>query len=141
MSKDKGFVEVVSLVKGMSNFIEDITSSVITSNVQFVHNGIDDYYEVEKEVFGELKGTKANTADCLIANTSPKQVFESLRNSPYSVNEDDGYVSFEDGIKFFQVSLKKGRDQAQLGKVTKKLKSMGFDVSPTSELTEAKVIN
>ena len=141
MNKEKGFVEVVSLVKGMSNFIEDIVSSVISSNTQFVHAGIDDYYEIEKDIFGEMQGTKANTADCLVTNAPPNQVFNSLQNSAYTIDEDAGYVGFEDGTKFFQVSLKKGRDQAQLGKVTKKLKSMGFDVSPTTELTEGKFID
>ncbi len=41
----------------MRNFIEDIVSSQI-NNPQFVHAQIDNYYEIEKEVFGEIRELK-----------------------------------------------------------------------------------
>ena len=132
------FLEILSLIKGMNNFVNDM---VTFNNPQFIHDKIDDYYNVEKEVFGEMSGTKANTADCVIMNTSPKKLFDSMRNSSHTIDETNGSVKFDDGTIYYQVSLKKSKEGAQLGKVTKKLKSMGFDVSPTDGLNESKVLD
>lgn len=133
------FAEVCGLIKGMGNFISDIVSREI-SNPVFIHNKINDYYKIEQEVFGEIK-SKANTADCIVTNTSPDNLFKSMRNSKYSIDESKGMIEFDNGTKMFQVSLKKAKKEAQLGKVTQQLRNMGFDVSPTSGLYESKILN
>lgn len=133
------FIEVLSLIKGMNSFINDKVSKEFT-DVYFIHDKITEYYKIEKEVFGSPEGSKENTADCILMNCNPNKLFSSIKNNKYEINEQKGFVEFDNGVKYFQVSLKKGKSSAQLGKVTKKLKSMGYDITPTN-INEGKILN
>ncbi len=120
------FPEVLCLIRGMYNFIDDNVKSVISpGKLNIIHNKINDYYDVEKQVMGEVKGSKANTADCVICNCNFNTLIKNLQENEIHTNEQGGYVTCGDAI-FFQVSLKKSKDMAQLGKVTKKVKDMGY---------------
>ena len=140
LSNNNKFVEVLSLVRGMNNYVQSIVSSKI-STIYFVHDKIDDYYKLEKKIFGEIKGAKANTADCVICNVPLNKLFKSMKTSTYEIDESGGFIKFEDGTIYFQVSLKKSKEGAQLGKVTKKLKNMGYDISAISGLDEGKILD
>lgn len=119
--------EVISLAVGMMSFVSDV---VKINNPYFIHSQIKKYYDVEKKVMGEIKGSKANTADCIITSVPPDKLF-SLMTQTKPIGSDKGYVEVE-GEMYYQVSLKKARGAAQLGKISSFLsKNLGVSVSAT----------
>jgi hypothetical protein len=127
------YLEILGLIKGMHNFVKDI---VTFNQKHLIHDKINDYYKLEKKYLGASKQNKANTADCLISNVSLKELFDTIKRIPVK-DDNQNYVEFENGVKYYQLSLKKGKHLAQLGKVTKKLKTLGFDTS--AKLNEGKI--
>lgn len=122
----KKLIDVISLIRGMYNFVNDNAKSVISpGKLNIIHNKINGYYELEKQIMGEIKGSKANTADCLICNCDFSKLKSNMQKYEVKPNEQGGYITCGD-VKFFQVSLKKSKNKAQLGKVTKKLTDLGY---------------
>lgn len=117
------FVVVCSLVKGMSDFVKDKG----LTGYHFVHKHIAMYYKIEKKRLGEVKGSKANTADCIVCGTDSKTFFKMMETAPIEAKKEHIEVG---GIKFYQISLKKSLDGAQLGKVGKFLRQH-FDFGVT----------
>ncbi len=107
------------LANGMSIFLKD---KVSMSNINFVHNNIDGYYNVEP-VDGEIvKSVKDNTADAIISNVSWGDLKGIIQNGNIEVNNKDGFIKSGNTL-WYQVSLKKAFGKAQLGKVTSYIKT------------------
>jgi hypothetical protein len=128
--KDKAKVKnMFCLMKGMYSFRKKVIYEIIPEP-RFIHGGIKNYYKAEKEILGKIEGTKENTADCLILNCSPDKFFDAIKNGEkIEPNNDLGYVKVGDDIIFIPVSLKKSKNDSQIGKVTSFLtKNRGFGV-------------
>ncbi len=112
-------VQTISLMKGVSMFNEDIVGKQFTSP-HFIHSKIKKYYAAEiANSYIEKEGSKDNTADIVICNRSADDAIKAVSNEKITYNADSGLCYSEDSdLKFFQVSLKKARDGAQLGKIT-----------------------
>ena len=85
----------------------------------FIHGKIDKYYKAEEEnPMINISGSKANTADVILFKG--KSVDDFLKNLAANIVdfESDGKCTLETGEEFYQVSLKKGENKAQLGKIT-----------------------
>lgn len=133
-------IDLFSLVAGMNDYMREVGKSVVGNKADFIHNRINDYYKIEKEVLGEIPGTKANTADCIIANASPDKVLSAFKKGMPTPDKELKYINLPGGIKLLQVSLKKSEKGAQLGKITSFLKTnlqYGADTATaTKALTE-----
>ena len=133
-------------IKGMYKFINDVVSKNL-STLNFVHAGINKYYNMEKEIFGEIEGSKPNTADCLICNCNLDKLLETMKTSSV-IEGNESFVEFENGVKYFQISLKKDKS-SQLGKNLTKATAMGLHknrsddqyIEPTNETNEGKIFD
>ena len=126
--KSPEVINVFALLIGMYAFRREIVENVMSGRLYFIHNRITDYYDVEKEVFGEIHGAKANTADAIISNVKPHQVFKAMRTEVSEMDDAEQYVGFGK-VKIFQCSLKKREKEAQLGKITTFLKkNLGYGI-------------
>jgi len=123
-------LDIAGLSLGMYNFVNVVVRKElnIQGKLYFVHQGINKYYKLEKAVSGEIKGSKANTSDCIIMTEPIDKFFGALATKDEITIHDDKYNEIQ-GIKFVQCSLKKGEDDAQLGKITNKLSSLGLSTS------------
>lgn len=110
------WIQMASLAAGMTSFKNDIVKPLI-GGFNIVHGRITDYYRAEEENVS-TKGSKENTADIIISNVSASELIDAM--SKYKVEYDEKGVCTLVGskIKFIQVSLKKARGEAQLGKIT-----------------------
>lgn len=115
-------VDVFALVVGMNDFMKSVGRKIVGSKPQFIHNKINDYYKVEKQVLGEIPGSKANTADCIISNASAEKTLSAFSKGTVQPDSKLEYITLDGGIKIIQVSLKKSEKGAQLGKITSFLK-------------------
>lgn len=106
--------DMSSLACGMNQYVRDV---VKISNPYFIHGQIQKYYSVEKKVMGEIKGSKANTADCIITSCPPDKLFSLMSNNKPQSDSNLQFVVVGDE-KYYQVSLKKSRSEAQLGKIS-----------------------
>lgn len=112
--------QLASLMAGMSKFTDELIQG--WSSRYIIHKSIDKYYKVIDK--SELvKGSKQNTADLVISNTPIPKLIQMV--------EDDNPVEFDSqgicyipnsDVKWIQVSLKKARGGAQLGKIYSFLK-------------------
>jgi len=129
-------VEICSLISGMASFMIHKGSKII-SNPKFIHGRINDYYKAEKNSLGEIKGSKDNTADCIICSHSASQVIDAMnKKTPVEPDHKGGFVRMGN-IKFIQVSLKKSKAGAQLGKIANFLgKNFGMTVTPSTATRE-----
>jgi len=107
------------LANGMSIFIRD---NVNISNINFVHNNIDGYYNVEPVDSEIVKSVKDNTADAIISNVSWGDLKGIIQGGNIEVEDKDGFVKSGNTV-WYQVSLKKAFGKAQLGKVTSYIKT------------------
>lgn len=119
-------VDLFALIRGMNAFMNEVGKKIVGNSPKFVHNKIDDYYKVEKEILGEIPGAKANTADCIVTNVKPDKLFDAIRKGPIEPDKNLQYIK-AGSAKYIQVSLKKSEKGAQLGKITNFLKTnLGF---------------
>ena len=86
-------------------------------SVDIIHNSINTFYKNVPEKYF-TKGSKANTADMiLVTSGSAKDLLNKLSTSSMNWTKE-GVISVEGtNIKFIQVSLKKGMDNARIGKL------------------------
>jgi len=111
-----------ALAKGMSIYCSKVVGG---SAKHFIHAGIRDFYTAEKTRGLTRKGSKANTADCVISNVSKSALLAAIADESNAIEgTTDGYVKVGDSIKYWQVSLKKSASGAQMGKVTKSLRGV-----------------
>ena len=97
--------------------IKDIPNISWGSSLGIVHKSIDDFYKQIPDNYKE-KGSKANTADMVfVTKGSVADLLKSIPNSNMKWT-DDGKISIEGtNVEFIQVSLKKGQENARIGKL------------------------
>ena len=107
---------ICSILIGSANFRSDYSSFFSKGGISIVNGNIDSYYAKMKSNYGDLvdKKDKENTADAVVFNGGLS--VESLMNDPISF-EDDGVITFSSGKQMMQISMKKGRDEARIGKI------------------------
>jgi hypothetical protein len=86
-------------------------------SVEIIQNSIEKFYAATPQKYAE--GAKKNTADMvLITKGTVDSLLKALPDSDMSWT-DDGRVTIEGtDIEFIQVSLKKGEDEARIGKLS-----------------------
>jgi len=113
-TKDITFLfQAIELIGGDMKKIPNVN----WGNVQVLHRSIDQYYKNTPKKYAE--GAKANTADIvLITKGTVDSLLKALPNSDMSWG-NDGKVSIDGtDIEFIQVSLKKGEENARIGKLS-----------------------
>lgn len=110
---------LLSSMRGMAIFKKEIIDKVNFGKINFIHSLIDTYYAAEDaNDLIKKQGQKANTADVIITNLEVGQTLDIVRTKEIKYNSKTGLCyNDETGLKMFQVSLKKGRKEAQLGKI------------------------
>ena len=108
------YILIAQLAAGMTKF----TQGVLPFKTPYlIHKNIKGYYTATER--SELvDGVKDNTADCVVCNVPGSELISQL-NAGLPVEYDKKGVCTIKGtnIKFLQVSLKKGKGAAQLGKI------------------------
>ena len=108
------YILIAQLMAGMTKF----TQGVLPFKTPYlIHKNIKSYYSATER--SELvDGVKDNTADCVVCNVPGSELISKL-NEGLPVEYDKKGVCTIKGtnIKFLQVSLKKGKGAAQLGKI------------------------
>lgn len=115
-------VMIISLIQGMKNFVDDVASK-IGSNLYFVHDNISKYYKIENDRLGKIKGAKANTADCIIMNVPTNTFFQLMKKE--DIEAGDEFINIG-SASYYQVSLKKSKSGAQIGKITQMISVLGL---------------
>ena len=114
---------MILIAKGMQNFIKN--ESKIGSTLHIIHGSIRDYYTAEEANQTVTKESKDNTADMILANVPAKDVIDAMTDQPIEYDDKDYYCHTSDkSVKFYQISLKKSMDGAQLGKLTGAVKAL-----------------
>lgn len=110
---------LLSSMRGMAIFKKEVLDKANFGKINFIHNQIDTYYAAETENdLIKKQGQKANTADMIVTNLDPNQTITIVQSKQIEYEKSSGIChNKEDGLKMFQVSLKKGRKEAQLGKI------------------------
>ena len=112
---DSDIITMAHLIQGMSDFMNDV---VTFGSPHIIHGKIDDYYKAEeKNPLVQVDGVKNNTADMILCGSSAGDLIKAIGNEKIEF-DDKGLCTTNGGIKFYQVSLKKSADGAQLGKAT-----------------------
>ena len=113
------FATLMDLIRGMNEFVSAI---VKFSPLHIIHGSIDSGYKKneEKNSLVQVSGVKDNTADMIICNSSEGELTKAIASETVTYDAK-GICTTSGGIKFVQVSLKKAKDGAQLGKVTSAL--------------------
>ncbi len=127
--------EVMLLVNGSYFYKEQIK----IKKPFVLWTGINTYYSNLKKKENIEGDIKPNTADCcLIENNTPEGLYKALASkTPITTNEKTGMLSCGN-VNWYQISLKKVRDGAQLGKLTTILKGT-FDLTDTPLTVLAKI--
>ena len=131
---DGNWTEMILLAKGMHNFVKKYGGN-LGGSLHIIHGSIKDYYNAE-ESNQSVEGVKENTADMILANVSAKEVIDAVLKKSITYHDTLKYCHTDDtaqSVKFYQVSLKKGHDNAQLGKMTGFLK-IAHDLPDSVEL-------
>ena len=105
---------IAQLAAGMTKFMDAVPPF---KTPYLIHKNIKAYYSATER--SELvDGVKDNTADCVVCNVPGSELISKL-NEGLPVEYDKKGVCTIKGtnIKFLQVSLKKGKGEAQLGKI------------------------
>ena len=105
---------IAQLMAGMTKFMDAVPPF---KTPYLIHKNIKGYYSATER--SELvDGIKDNTADCVVCNVPGSELISKL-NDGLPVEYDKKGVCTIQGtnIKFLQVSLKKGKGAAQLGKI------------------------
>lgn len=104
---------LAQLMAGMTKF----TDNILSFKPVLIHKNIRKYYDAT-ERSDLVDGVKDNTADAVVTNVSADELISKLKDN-YPVEYDSKGVCSVKGtnIKFIQISLKKGKDAAQLGKI------------------------
>ena len=115
------WMQLASLAAGMTTFRNDKVKPLI-GGFNIVHGRITDYYRAEEEN-ASTKGSKENTADIIISNVSASELIDGMSKHKVKYDSNGVCTLVDSKIKFLQVSLKKARGGAQLGKITGLLQS------------------
>ncbi len=110
---------LLGLAAGMQEFWEKIGTPAL-GTAHIIHGRIRDYYNAEEgNPSAAIRGSKENTADIIISNVKAAKVIDGMGSGLVDYDASTGVCYIKDSnIKFLQVSLKKARGGAQLGKIT-----------------------
>ena len=105
---------LAQLMAGMTQFTDQVPNF---SSKYLILKSIRKYYAATER--SELvSGVKDNTADAVVCNVPPDELISALDSGKVVKYNKKGICSMSGGkIKFIQLSLKKGKDAAQLGKI------------------------
>jgi hypothetical protein len=121
---DKGLQSDVILLVNGSYFYKE-TANI--SNPYIIWTGIKKYYTALKSKEGITGDVKENTADCVLINGSSADLYTALGgNAPITSDDKTGMLSC-DGVDWYQISLKKVKGGAKLGKITTLIKGI-YDI-------------
>jgi hypothetical protein len=111
---DGNFGEMIDLAEGMSDFVK----AIVKFDPHIIHGSINDYYAAEEQNEKvKVQGVKANTADMIICSAPAAKLIDAIKTEDVIVK--DGLIETKESkIQFYQVSLKKAPEGAQLGKIT-----------------------
>jgi len=119
---------MILIAKGMQNFINDESKTKIGTDFHIIHGSIQKYYTAEEnnpaiETTGDAK---TNTADMILANVSSDKVITAMTDQLIEYDDKDYYcyTGENKSVKFYQISLKKSMNGAQLGKLTSAVKAL-----------------
>jgi hypothetical protein len=113
------------LASGMTTFKNGVVSF---GSINLIHNKIVDYYNAEIDNSKiEKQGSKANTADCIVSNSSLQDTLKAVETGKPKFDKKTGMITIGK-VKYFQVSLKKKKGGAQLGKITSAILTR-YDIS------------
>ena len=115
------WLQLASLAAGMTTFKNDKIKPLI-GGFNIVHERITEYYRAEEEN-ASTKGSKENTADIVVSNVSASELIDGMSKHKVEYDKNGVCTLVDSKIKFLQVSLKKARGGAQLGKITGLLQS------------------
>ena len=131
------WTELILLAKGTRNFVDKYGGNLGTK-LYFVHGSIDKYYATEianKAI--EVAGSKDNTADIIISNVDVVKLIAAVKTEPMVYKKGDANLychNQAETVKYYQVSLKKGHDDAQIGKMTAFVRARYKDMPSATEL-------
>ncbi|NWJ57861.1 hypothetical protein HX858_08990, partial [Marine Group I thaumarchaeote] len=134
------WTEVILLAKGTRNFVDKYAVKNLGTKLYFVHGKIDDYYKAEiANPAIEVAGSKDNTADIIISNVDATKLIAAVKTDPMIYKEGDANLychstDESESIKYYQVSLKKGHEDAQIGKMTAFVRARYKDMPSAIEL-------
>jgi len=116
---NEDFGILIDLIQGMNDFV---TNVVKFTPLHIIHGTIDKGYKKAeaKNDLVQVSGVKDNTSDMIICSKTAKELTAAIEKEAVK-SDDQGICKTEGGISFVQVSLKKSKDGAQLGKVTSAL--------------------
>lgn len=124
-------VLLCSLAAGMTKFAKD---KAIFSKFNFIHKQINKYYQAEEENANiKSDGSKSNTADVILFLSDSVKDFLSNMSSENVSFDNSGLCQLDSGDQFYQISLKKGKEKAQLGKITTLIKQK-FDLQSNDDV-------
>ena len=126
---DKGLQDdVIMLVNGSYHYKKEIGFK----KPYIIWTNISSYYKALKNKEGIIGDVKPNTADCVLIDVTAKELYDALRtDEPIVSDEKTGKLSC-DGIEWYQISLKKSKGGAKLGKITKLIKGK-YDVGKNAD--------
>ena len=122
-SDTERIIDACCIIKGMNTFMKEVGKKIVGSKPKFIHSRINDYYKAEKNALGEIRGAKANTADCIISNKDVDDILKAMTKGSIKPDKALQYITLGKDVKIIQVSLKKSSKGAQLGKITTFLKT------------------
>ena len=106
---------LAALASGMTSFKNKVVSF---ASINIIHNKIVDYYNAEMDNAKiTTEGEKANTADIIVSNSSISNTLAAVKTEKPTFDKKTGLITAGD-VKYYQVSLKKKKGGAQLGKIT-----------------------
>ena len=135
---DANWLEMLFLAKGMKNFI-DKEGKNIGSTYHIIHGSIKKYYAAEEKNQTTTADSKDNTADMILANVPSADVIDAVGSQPIGYDNQKYYCHTTDKdqkVKYYQISLKKAMDGAQLGKFTKSVKVI-YGLDDSSDLLQS----
>ena len=109
--------DVIMLVNGSYYYRQKIK----INNPYVIWTGIGKYYSELKKKEGIDGDVKPNTADCVLIDGDADKLYKALESKKPIVTADDGMLSCN-GVKWYQISVKKAAGQAKLGKITTLMK-------------------
>ena len=116
--------EVRMLVNGSYYYRNIITPTISPKKAYVIWDGIKKYYSELKTKEGITGNVKDNTADCVLINGTEAELYAALNSDDQiETNDDTGMLSCGK-VQWYQISLKKAKDEARLGKLTKLLRGM-----------------
>ena len=110
--------QLLGLAAGMQQFWNSVGKKAI-GTAHITHGKINDYYTAEEgNPNVVIRGSKANAADVIISNVTATDLISTMKTGRVEYDNKSTCFIKDSNIKFLQVSLKKAKGAAQLGKIT-----------------------